>query len=227
MLESQRISQPQLFDFSDSSAGTVELFPTVWTALELFISSEVNERLDGLDQLVSLSAHRLSPLVAYVIATGLADSNLNFRYQIVQALGGLLAQNGSEVATTRGVYQTLKKLLSKMRRRSVYALIEVAVYYPSSLTNVASLLKACSHAGGTLSDIFLDRKLPIELRRQSINLAGIVGFLDVVPALERLAGRLESRMEGQRSMPFAPPADNNEKSLLTNIQTVLTILNSP
>lgn len=227
MLDPPKISQPQLFDFSDSTGGMVELFPAVWTALEFLISPEINKRQGGLDQLLELNAHRLSPLVAYVLATCLLDSNMKFRFGVVQALGGLLVQEDSVITTSEAVYQCLKKYLSKMRRRSVYALIEVAEYYPSSLTQVASLLKACSHAGGTLSDIFSDRKIPIELRRQAINLAGIVGFLDVIPALERLAVRLESRMSGQKSMPFAPPVDFSERSLLPTVQTVLTILNSP
>ena len=195
--------------------------------MERIISPDVNKRLVGLDQLLVLGAHRLSPLVTYLLATYLSDPNMKFRFSVVQALGGLLSQEDSTIAPTDAVLRNLKTYLSRMRRRSVYALLEVAEYFPSSVTNVAALLKACSHAGGTLSDILSDRKIPIELRLQAINLSGIVGFLDVIPALERLAVRLEARMTGQRLMPFAPPADISEKRLLPTVQTALTILNSP
>jgi len=227
MFEPIKLSQPHLFDFSDTAKGVVELFPTVWAALERLTSNNVNERLRGLDQLLELDAHRLSPLVAYVLATCLSDSDKKFRYRIIQALGGLLSKDDSSLAASEEVIQSLKNYLSKMRRRRIHALVEITEYYPSSISNVASLLKTCSHAGGTLADIFSDRKIPIEIRRQAIHLSGIVGYLDVIPALERLARRLESRITGQRTMPFAPPDDGNEKSLLPTVQTVLTILRSP
>jgi hypothetical protein len=227
MLEPPELSQPHLFDFSDATTGVMELFPTVWAALERLISNDLNKKTSGLEELLNLDAHRLSPLVAYVLATCLSDPDKTFRFRLIQALGGLLSKEDPKLSATEAVKQSLKGYLSKMRRRRIYALLEVAESFPSSVTNVSSLIKACSHAGGTLADIFSDRKIPIELRRQAINVAGIVGFLDVIPALERLAGRLEARMTGQRVMPFAPPTDLTEKSLLPTVQTVLTILNSP
>lgn len=227
MYKTSRLTQPHLFNFSDSTTGVMELFPTVWTALEQLISNDIDERLGGLDRLLALNAHKLSPLVAYVLATCLADPNIMLRFEIVQTLGGLLSRDDAKVNPTDAVLQSLKAFLSKMRQRNIYALLEVADYYPSSISNVAALLKACSHAGGTLSDIFSDRKIPIGIRRQAITFSGIVGFLDAIPALERLAGRLESRMSGQRLMPFAPPADDSEKSLLPTTQTALSVLSSP
>jgi len=226
MADPHVIPQPNLFDFSDSAAGVVELFPNVWIAMEELTSSNVEDRKAGLKRLISVNAHKLSPLVAYVLATCLTDPKIEFRYEIVQALGGLFFPDNS-IETSDQVKQSLKFYLSQMRRRRVYALLQVADYHPSSETNVAVLLKACSHAGGTLSDIFLDRKIPVEIRRQAINFAGIVGFLDAVPALEKLAGRLEARISGQKSMPFAPPIDSNEKSLLPAVQSVLSILSFP
>ncbi len=227
MIEQPKLSQPHLFDFSDSTTGVVELFPTVWGALERLVSSDLKNKYIGLEQLLELDAHRLSPLVAYIFATCLSDPDINFRFRIVQALGGMLLRENSTLTPSEEVFHNLKSYLSKMRRRRIYALLEVSEHHPSSVTDVAALIKACSYAGGTLADIFSDRKLPIELRRQAVNISGIVGFLEVIPALEKLALRLESRMSGQRAMPFAPPPDVSEKSLLPTVQTALTILNSP
>ena len=225
MFEPPKLTQPHLFDFADPATGVMELFPTVWTALERLVSNNLDRKNKGLDQLLDLDAHRLSSLIAYVLATCLSDPDVNFRFRIVKAIGNLFSTETP--SPSEAVLQSLKTYLSKMRRRRIYALLEVAEYHSASVTDVAALIKTCSHAGGTLADIFSDRKIPIELRRQAINISGIVGFLDVIPALERLAGRLESRMGGQREMPFAPPDDVSEKSLLPTVQTALTILQSP
>jgi hypothetical protein len=227
MFEPPKLTQPHLFDFTDPATGVMELFPTVWTALERLVSNNMDRKNKGLDQLLDLDAHRLSSLVAYVLATCLSESDVKFRFRIVQALGNLFSKETTSPSASDAVLQSLKTYLSKMRRRRIYALLEVAEFYPASVTEVAALIKTCSHAGGTLADIFSDRKIPVELRRHAINISGIVGFLDVIPALERLAGRLESRMGGQREMPFAPPDDVSEKSLLPTVQTALTILQSP
>jgi len=219
--------QPELFDFSDSVPGVAELFPTVWTAAEKLTSADVKERGVGLDKLTELGAHRLSPLVAYLIATCLADPDIEFRYKVVQTIGGLLLRGEKYGIPTERVKQSLKYYLSKMRRRRIFALLQVAEFHPSVESSVVALLKNCSYAGETLSDIFLDRRIQLGVRRQAIHFSGMVGFLDAVPGLEKLASRLEARMSGQRSMPFAAPIDQNEKSLLPTVQTALTILNFP
>jgi hypothetical protein len=114
-----------------------------------------------------------------------------------------------------------------MRKRNIFALLQVAEHKISSETNVAVLLNTCSYAGNALANIFTDRKIPIPIRRQAVIYTGRVGFLDAIPALEKLADRLESRMNGQSSMPFAPPSDSDEKSLLPAVQTALRLLQSP
>jgi hypothetical protein len=162
-----------------------------------------------------------------MLATRLLDSEKKFRLRIITALGNLLSTDDISPQASKEVVQSLRNHLSKMRQRNIYGLLEIAEDYPSSISDVVALLKPCSHAGGTLADIFSDRKIPIEIRRQAIKLSGIVGYLDVIPSMERLAGRLETRTSGQRTMPFVPPEDRNEKSLLPTIQTALTILRSP
>jgi len=41
------ISQPTLFDFSDSSSGVVELFPAVWSAVEGMTAPDVDTRREA------------------------------------------------------------------------------------------------------------------------------------------------------------------------------------
>lgn len=106
-------------------------------------------------------------------------------------------------------------------------MLQVAEYQPSTQSEVALLLKACSHAGTVLGDIFSDRKLPIEIRHQAIYFSGLVGFLETIPRLERLEEKLLARMNGQRTMPFVASLDQDENGLLPTIQTALARLNSP
>lgn len=220
--------QPNLFDFPASAVGVAELFPAAWAAMELLISSSLEERLTGFDQLMELDAHRVSPLIAYVLATRLEDPDIDLRAKVVGALGGLLYQGGgSNPLTPPAVKQSIRSYLTHMRRRKVFALLQVAEYHPQTQSDVAAMFRSCSNAGKVLVDIFSDRRLSLEIRRQAIQFAGIVGFLEAVPRLERLAERLESRINGQRSIPFAPPVDPEEQSLLHVIQTALTQLNTP
>ena len=193
--------------------------------MEQLTSTDSTVREAGLDQLIAMKAHQVSPLVNYTLANLLMDPDMQIRFKAVQVLGELMARKYQTGSLNYQVRQGLKLYLSQMRRRNIYSLLQVADYHRSAESAVAALLKGCSHAGVTLSDIFSDRKVPINIRRQAINFSGVVGFLDAVSHLEKLAARLEARANGQRLMSFAPPSDDLEKSLLPTIQTALALLN--
>ncbi len=220
-------SQPTLFDFSDSSSGVVELFPAVWGALEELTAPDVGTRREALDRLLELDAPRLSPLVASVLSTRLVDPDLELRFRVVRALGEVLSPSDPAKSPSPAVRLHVKFNLSQMRRREVDALLQVAERYLPAESDIATLLNACSNAGTALADIVSDRKEPLATRRQAINFIGRVGFIDAIPALEKLAERLESRMNGQKAMPFAPPSELDEKSLLPAVQAALALLEMP
>ena len=56
---------------------------------------------------------------------------------------------------------------------------------------------------------------------------GKVGYLDALPALARLEGRVEARLFGQKAMPFASHEKPNEAELLPAIQDALRVLRAP
>jgi len=217
-------SQPKLFNMFDAAEGALELFPALWFAAEELTSPDPSTRQGAVDRLVDLDAPKLSPLIGYLLATRIIDSDIEIRQQIVGILGGLLSVQGDDIVTPEKVRVHIKAYLSTMRRRGVYSLLQVSDQYPSSESDVATLLNACSFAGNALSDIVLDRKLPVQIRRQAVNFISQVGFLDAIPALDRLRTRLESRMEGQTAMPFAPSQAREDISLLPNVQAALSIL---
>ena len=83
-------TQLKLIDFEhEISTGNVELFPSVWQATENLAAQEERTRHLALDELLKLGAPRLSPLVAYNVATRLRDPVLSFRSRIVESLANL------------------------------------------------------------------------------------------------------------------------------------------
>jgi len=221
------LSQPMLFDFADTATGALEFFPEVWGATEKLTSPDLLERRDALDHLIVLDAPRLSPLVAYLVATRIFDPDLELRYKVVDVLGKILSPRETGKLAPPAVRLHLKEFCLQMGNRGFLYLLEVAEAYPEAESKVASLLNLCSQSGETLVMIMGDRKVPFELRRQAIIFIGRVGFLEAIPALERFESRLESRVNGQKSMPFAPPSASDESSLLPVIQATLALLKEP
>jgi hypothetical protein len=221
------LSQPMLFDFADTATGAMELFPEIWSATQNLTSPELLTRREALDRLIVLDAPRLSPLVAYVLATRIFDPDLDFRRRVIETLGKILNTKETGKLTPEAVRTHLKGFCLQMEYRGVLQLLEVTETFPESESSVAALLNLCSHSGVVLAETMVDRKVPLTLRQQAINFIGRVGFLDAIPALERMEERLESRANGQKTMPFAPLSASDESSLLPVIQATLTLLKRP
>ncbi len=216
--------QPVLFDFSQVTSGAVELFPAVWSALEDITSPVVSSRQKGLSILVEMNAARLSALVAYVIATRLDDPDLSLRSRVVQVLADVLTADSQGHLPLEPVRLCLSNYLARMRQRPIYGLLQVIEANSSLASAVARLLNANSFAGNHLVEILTDRKSPMGIRKQAIIMIGQVGYLDALPALERMLVRLEARLQGQQSMPFAPPASAEETELLPELQKAVRAL---
>lgn len=221
------LSQLLLFDFADTATGALEFFPEVWTATQGITSPELLTRREALDRLIVLDAARLSPLVAYVLATRIFETDLDLRHRVVEVIAKILLPKETGKLTPPTVRKHLRGYCMQMEYRGIQQLLEVAEAYPEAESYVATLLNACSQSGTYLAEMMGDRRVPLPLRRQAINFIGRVGFLDAIPALEKLEERLQSRMAGQKSMPFAPPSAPDENSLLPIIQATLTLLHEP
>lgn len=216
---------PQLgfLELDKTITGTAELFPTVWRALEGIASPDVEERNSSLDILVESDAPRLSPLVAYVLATRLIDPDIKFRARVIKTLGNVIAPVDGDPPSS-AVRQHLKAHCKVIGRGTVLAVLEVAAVDPSIELAVVAIFNLCSHAGAILTDLISDRKVPVSLRKQAIEYIGRVGFIEAIPHLERLDDRLTARSNDQKRMPFAPPSDLDESTLIIPIQTTLTLL---
>jgi hypothetical protein len=221
------MSQPMLFDYADTATGALEFFPEVWSAVEKLTSPDLLVRRDALDRLIVLDAARLSPLVAYVVATRIFEPDIALRYKVVDLLGKILTPRETGKLTPPEVRLHLKEYCLLMGRRGFLQVLEVAEAYPEAESKIAALLNLCSQSGDELAKIMTDRRMPLNLRRQAINFVGRVGFIDAIPSLEKLEQRLESRMNGQKAMAFAPPSTQDENSLLPVVQATLTLLREP
>ena len=223
----QQIMQPTLFEYGEAAHGAVELFPMVWSAVEALIAPDLLLRQHGLTQLVEIRAARFSPLVASILVSRLTEPDLELRRQITYALGDVLALDESGRAAPELVRQYLVHSLGQMRQRPIYALLEISIDDRLAATAIARLLNACPYAGRHLADILSDRKLPLAVRREATRFIGLVGYLDAIPALERMLVRLEARVNGQQTMPFAPPGQPDEVDLLPDIRSALLNLRAP
>lgn len=223
----QQLLQPTLFDYGDDSSGAVELFPAVWSAAEDLFAPEVTIRQGGLERLIEFGAARLSPLIGALLVTRLSEPDLELRRRIVYTLGDSLKVDENGRYTPELVRQYLVYMLGQMRQRPIFALLEVAISDPLAEDTIARLLNACPYAGRHLTDILSERKFPLAVRRAAVHFIGLVGYLEAIPPLERMLVRLEARVAGQQTMPFAPPGNPDEAELLPEIRSALASLQAP
>ncbi len=220
-------SQPTLFDLGESSQGMVELFPAIWQLSEAVFSPEVAVRRTAVQQIVDTDAARILPLVAYLLATRITEKDIDIRTEVIYALSDILLPDEAGLPPSEPVRQCLSAYMAQMRTRQIYALLQVLPKRPDLEQGVARLLNACPYAGNQLADILTSRKAPLDIRRHAVRLIGLVGYLDAIPALERQLARLESRLNGQQSMSFAPVDMVEDAVLIPDIRRALAFLRSP
>ena len=218
--------QPQLF-LLEESIGTIELFPSVWSALEDLTTDDINTQNAALDELVQINAARFSPVVSYLLVTRIVEPNIELRGRIIQTLGEVLLPDSNGYPAPEDVRSSLHHYLSSFRTRQIYALLEASAEYNYLEEHVGRLLNACRFAGNHLIDILNNPKVPLEVRKQAAVMIGNVGYLYTMPALEKLARHLEARIAGQTVMNFAPLKSSSESDLLPAIEEALRNLKTP
>jgi len=189
-----RISQ---YGNDRSGNGRIDLISVIWEAAEWLSSPDLLRRVAGYDRLVEYDAVRQLPLIAYLLITRLSEPDIELRTRIVKTLGSLASASLSPTGPSENVYQTMISNLSGLRTRDVFALLQVAEYDKTAEGYVADILSLCSFAGGHLSQILSNRSAPTDIRRQAAYYIGLIGYLEALPVLERLASRLESRGENE------------------------------
>ena len=211
--------QPDMIEPNPSHSNITEGLPIVWEALDSLTSPELMNRIAGLRRIIKLGAVRQHPLVVYVLMTRITEPDIELRTRIVQLLGSILDLDfrapKKAASSLEAVKKTLVASLSGIRTRQIFALLQVIEFDKSAEEAVSSLLSYCSFAGGHLAQILSNRTAPLSIRRQAAHFIGRIGYLDALPALERLVSRLESRR------------DEEDAGILLGLQETIKLLYTP
>lgn len=213
--------QLPLFVYGQPTADIGEVLPAVWAATEALAAPDAITRHHALDAIVDLGVQRASPLVAYVIATCLNDSDIYIRRRVTYILADLIIKDPVISPTPEYVRKTVMNYLHNMGEKTVYGLLEVALMDPHAEKSVYHLFNACPQAGMYLGEILSHYKNPLPIRQRAIYFVGLVGFTEALPALERLLNRLTARSNEQFAMSFAPPAANTEDDITPSLRIAI------
>jgi len=193
------IEQPELEELNKTDLNNSGTLPVIWEALESLTSPDMMKRITGLDRIIKLDAVYHYPLVVYVLMTRITEPDIELRTRIVKLLANILdvKLGGAKQppSASSEVKQSLMTVLSGLRTRQIFALLQATEFDKTADEAVTTLLSYCSFAGGHLAQILSNRAAPITIRRQAANFIGRIGYLDALPALERMVSRLENRRE--------------------------------
>jgi len=220
------ILQLPLFDYGESVTNIVELFPAVWKATESLTSPDSNIRQHGLDELLELGAQRVSPLVAYMVATCISDPDIHIRSRVVYILADLIITESTGRQIPEDVRLSVINYLHNMRAATVYGLLEVAEADPQAEKSIFYIFNAGQYVGRYLGEILTEWKNPVSIRQKAVYFIGLVGYLDVLPVLERMLNRLEARQIGQYVMAFAPSSTKSDDDILPYLRIAINQLSA-
>ena len=215
------ILQLPLFDYGESVANVVELFPAVWQATENLTAPDPITRQCGMDALIELGAQKVSPLVAYMVATCLNDPNIDIRQRAAVVLADLLIIETGGKQVPDEVRKVVVNYLHNTNEAMVYGLLEAALANVLVEKSIYHIFNVCPYIGRYLGDIIVQWKNPLLIRQKAIYFVGLVGYLEELPVLERLFNRLEARQNGQYLMSFAPPTSKSDDDLLPYLRIAI------
>jgi hypothetical protein len=169
----------------------------VWSALEQLVSEKLEQRKNGLQKIVELQAIDKYPLVVYVVSTRLVEPDISLRADVVRLIATFHSINYQKKESSKEIFKTLYDYFDQIRNRQIYSLLQVAIYDTSLVDDVSYLIGLCSYAGRYLTEIVTDRKNPLELRVESLKIIESVGFIDVLPELNRILSRYERKNDSK------------------------------
>jgi len=200
-----------------------------WMAGEMFVSPHIEERRRGFALLFGSEAARRSTLTPQLLASRVDEPDLNLRAQIVQAIADYFEIRGRHYRYPAEMRAAVVGHLRKFERPQLLALLDLqraaqagaVKLKPESL---ACVLERIPNASVHLARIAGERSVALGLRCAAIELVGVVGFLEALPALEGLEARLDGRRAGQLTMTFAPTDNPDDQHLLPALKETLKLL---
>jgi hypothetical protein len=218
--------QLPLFVYGEPPENIAEVLPVVWNAVECLVSPEPVTRLYGLDAIVELGAQKVSPLVAYMMAVCLGDKEINIRRRVIYILADLISWEPGIKQVPDTVRKSVIYYLHDMGEQIVFGLLEVSVMYPEADKSIYNILNACPFAGKFLGNILTEWKNSLTIRQKAIYFVGIVGYMEMLPVLERLLDRAEARQNGQYSMSFAPSSTRSDEDIMPYLRIAINTMSA-
>lgn len=218
--------QLPLFVYGEPTADLLDVLPAVWNATEALASPDATARHRGMDALVEFGAQRASPLVAYMVASCLVDTDIYIRRRAAYIVADLINHDPSMNPTSESVRKAASTYLHNMREESIFGLLEVALMDPLVEKYIYHLFNECPMAGNYLGNILSQYKNPMPIRQKAIYYVGLVGYTEALPVLERLLNRLEARSSEQYSMAFAPSTIKSDDEIIPCLRIAIQQLSS-
>ena len=211
------MSQGRLIPEERLSELRKDELPDLLDSLVQLTGPDLPQRRDGLRRLVEAGYHRRSPLAAALLVRGAGERDLELRRECVVALAEVIAGTAT---SPEQVAHWLRHSLSQLRRREMYALLQVAAASPGHTGLVHLVLDQCSFSGATLLQILQDRKADIQIRVSAAHALAAIGYLDAAPAVAALLNRIASRLAGQEEMGFAPSLEAEADLLIPALESL-------
>jgi hypothetical protein len=218
--------QLPLFVYGEPTENIADLLPVVWNATECLASADAITRQHGIDAILELGAQKVSPLVAYMIATRLADSDIYIRRRAIYILADLITWEPGDRPEVDSIRRSVTNYLRDMGEETVFRILEVAVMEAQAEKPIYHLLNACPSAGKYLGNMLTEWKNPLAIRQKAIYFVGLVGFMEVLPVLERLLDRLEARQSGQYTMSFAASSIRSDEDIMPYLRIAIDQMSS-
>jgi hypothetical protein len=218
--------QLPLFVYGEAPENIGDLLPVVWNATEYLASPDAMTRHHGIDALLELGVQRVSSLVAFMLATCINDKDIYIRRRVIYILADVISREPGSKPAAENVRLSVFNYLHNINEETIYGLLEVVVMDPQVEKPLYLLFNACPAAGRYLANILSDWKNPQLIRQQAVYFIGLVGYMEVLPVLERLLDRLQTRQTSQYSMSFASSPPKNDEDILPYLRTAIRQLSS-
>jgi hypothetical protein len=213
--------QLPLFVYGEPTENIAEVLPVVWNATECLTSPEAVTRQHGIDAILELGAQKVSSLVAFMIATCLGDRDIYIRRRVIYILADLITWVPGDEQLVNSIRMTVTNYLHSMSEETTFGLMEVAMMDPEAEQPIYHILNACPFAGRYLGNILTEWKNPLLIRQKAIYFVGIVGYMEMLPVLERVLDRLEARQSRQYSMSFAPSLNRSDEDIMPYLRIAI------
>lgn len=193
-------------------------------ALEDLLSDNIDTRLEALDRLCAMDAHRRSPLAASLLVFRINEPDLRLRAKITESISQAVKPISMQERSPAKVRELLHCALSQMGEREVYSLLQLIAEEHVPLDIVCTLLNQCSFSGEFLVNILKHRHYEVPIRIAASEVIGQIGFLEARQAVEALEKHLADRTTGQLSLSFASRSREEAKEMIPALRKTIDAL---